>query len=200
MIDINDLAEQAAILQKHEGFIARHAHFWASKNSFVEFDDLMQEGRMALLYAAKRADGRGSLLTYAVWYIRRAMRAHVMAFETPVRLGNRVFSRVSELGGAMKRLPLDKPTQNDPNETLADRLMMPEPEEQLSKNTDLVALVETAMLKLKPQQQAVLKARFIDGRKLREVAADYGLTRERIRQIESKALRLLRADRTLKRA
>lgn len=195
---MSDLAEQTALLKKHEGFIAKCAHFWCSKNSFIEFDDLMQEGRIALLFAAKRDDRRGSLLSYASWYIRRAMRAHVMAFETPVRLGDRVFARVSDMGGAMKRRPLDAPLFGDPTCTLADRLAAPEPEEELSQMDDLKALVEKALKKLTPKQQAVIKARFIDGRKLREVGQELGVTRERVRQIEVKALRLLRANRTLK--
>ena len=197
---MSDLDKQTALLEKHEGFIAQCALFWCSKNSFIEFDDLMQEGRIALLFAAERDDKRGSLLSYASWYIRRAMRAHVMAFETPVRLGDRVFSKVADMGGAMKRRSLDAPLFAGSTDTLADRLAMPEPEEELHKMGDLMTLVEKAMRKLKPQQQAVLKARFIDGRKLREVAEDYGVTSERIRQIEAKALRLLRGNRILKRA
>lgn len=197
---MSDLDEQNALLKQHEGFLAKCALFWCSKNSFIEFDDLMQEGRIALLFAAKRADGRGSLLTYAKWYIQRAMRTHVMEFETPVRLGDRVFAKVGDMGGALRRRPLDVPLFAGSMDTLADRLAAPEPEEELSQMDDVTVLVAKAMKKLKPQQQAVLKARFIDGRKLREVAEDYGVTRERIRQIEAKALGILRRDRTLKNA
>ena len=197
---MSDLAEQTELLKRHEGFIARCAHFWAGRNSHVEFDDLMQEGRIALLVAAEKDDGRGSLLTYAQWHIRRAMRNHVMAFETPVRLGDHTFVKVASMGGVFQRRALDAPMADGSNETLADRLILPEAEEELHKMDDLMALVEQAMKKLKPQQQAVLKARFIDGRKRREVAEDYGVTRERIRQIEAKALRILRGSKTLKNA
>lgn len=195
---MSDLNEQTALLKQHEGFLAKCALFWCSKNSFIEFDDLMQEGRIALLLAAERDDKRGSLLSYAKWYIHRAMRKHVMEFETPVRLGDRVFAKVGDMGGAMQRRPLDAPLFDGSTDTLADRLGAPEPEEALSEMDDLTALVAKAMKRLKPQQQAVLKARFIDGRKLREVAEDYGVTMERIRQIEAKALRLLRENRNLK--
>ena len=192
--------EQPELLTKHEGFIFQCAQFWAAKNSWVSFDDLMQEGRMALLFAAKRHDGRGSLLTYAVWYIRRAMRVHVMSFETPVRLGDHTFNRVKDMKGAFARCPLDQPMGSDSTETLGDRLRMPEPEVEMSQMADVKALVEAELLKLKPQQRAVIKARYLDEKKLRDMKAEFGLSHQRLSQIERKALGILRNSRILKNA
>lgn len=197
---MSDLAEQTELLARHEGFLMGHARHWARMNPHVSLEDLMQEGRLALLQAHARHDGRGSLLTFATWPVRRAMRNHVMAFEQPMRLSRHYFSHVNQIATRCQRLALDEPLSNDREATRADLLVMPEPEEELCQMSDVMALVEAAMLKLKPQQQAVLKARYLDGRKLREVATDHGVSKERIRQIEHTALRLLRSNRNLKRA
>ena len=45
---------------------------------------------------------------------------------------------------------------------------------------------------LSPREQKTLEARFIELKNLEETGKDFGVTRERIRQIESKALEKLR--------
>ena len=56
--------------------------------------------------------------------------------------------------------------------------------------------IETALLELNPREQQVMRLRFglDDGqvRTLEEVGKEFNVTRERIRQIEAKALRKLR--------
>jgi len=56
--------------------------------------------------------------------------------------------------------------------------------------------IERALLELNPREQAVMRLRFglDDGqvRTLEEVGREFGVTRERIRQIESKTLAKLR--------
>jgi RNA polymerase sigma factor (sigma-70 family) len=70
------------------------------------------------------------------------------------------------------------------------------PDESTSKKLRRVELAE-AMLRLNPRMQRVLSRRFgLEGetpQTLEEVGAGLGITRERVRQLESRALRELRA-------
>ncbi len=194
---MSDLAAQTALLKQHHGWLAQNANHWARLNPRLDYEDLMQEGRLALLRADEQYDPQRGVkfLTYATLAIQRAMSEHARHFAHPMKIprlrgGRRI---------VVSCISFDAPLLDDGSRsTLADRLPEHEAEVGLSQMNDLMSLAEQALLKLKPQQQAVLKARFLDGRKLHEVGKDYGVTRERIRQIESKALRLLRANRTLK--
>jgi RNA polymerase primary sigma factor len=79
-------------------------------------------------------------------------------------------------------------------ETLVSSL--PSPEEQLIQ-TDLARCIENALSGLEERESTVLRLRFglsdsRDGATLEEIGQVFGVTRERIRQIEAKALRRLR--------
>ena len=75
---------------------------------------------------------------------------------------------------------------------------IPEPPE-LANQGLLRDQLEKALSTLTPRQARILRLRFglLDGRNytLEEIGQEYGLTRERIRQIEHKALRRLRHPR-----
>jgi RNA polymerase primary sigma factor len=70
------------------------------------------------------------------------------------------------------------------------------PDESTSKKLRRTELAE-ALLRLNPRMRRVLSLRFgLDGdppQTLEEVGAGLGITRERVRQLESRALRELRA-------
>lgn len=82
--------------------------------------------------------------------------------------------------------------------TLMETLVsdLPSPEEQLGQ-ADLARCIDDALSGLKDRESQVLRLRFGlndrgDGATLEEIGQLFGLTRERIRQIEAKALRRLR--------
>lgn len=52
--------------------------------------------------------------------------------------------------------------------------------------------VMLCLLKLSPREERVIRLRYWDGLKMHEIGELYGVTRERIRHIESKVLRKLR--------
>lgn len=97
----------------------------------------------------------------------------------------------------------DKPVGDDDSASLID--MIPDDglsPQEIADAVQLRTAMEQVIDKLQPREQAVLKMRFgfNDGKShtLEEVGAAYGVTRERVRQIEAKALRKLRNPRVAK--
>lgn len=195
---MSDLAEQTALIKQHEGWLALNANHWLRLNPWLDFDDLMQEGRLALLRAHESFDPASNvkLLTYATIIIQRAMGDHARRLAHPVRFPRQRGTVRREVA----RISFNECVSEGSRQTWADVLAAPEPDLEYSPAGELMPLVEKAMLKLTAKQRTVINARFIHGRKLREIGEELGVTRERVRQIESKALRLLRQNRTLKNA
>lgn len=92
---------------------------------------------------------------------------------------------------------IDKPIGEDGDSTLGDFLLDDgESPQDVSDAEQLRSQMMQAIALLSPREQAVIKLRYgmTDGRPhtLEEVGAAYNVTRERVRQIEAKALRKLR--------
>ena len=95
-------------------------------------------------------------------------------------------------------LSLEKPVGEDQDSELGDFIeddVSLTPSEETAHNL-LAEKMEQVLATLTPREARILRLRFglHDGRAytLKEVGAKFGLTRERIRQIERKALRRLR--------
>jgi RNA polymerase primary sigma factor len=92
---------------------------------------------------------------------------------------------------------LDTPVGEDQNTALSDFIPMDEElsVEQIVFNKELRHELESVIATLKPKEQEILKLRsgWDDNRPrtLEEISVKYGVTRERIRQIEAKAIRRL---------
>jgi len=95
-------------------------------------------------------------------------------------------------------LSLDAPAGQDGDTTLADLLPIQGAEDPsaLSEQEELQRLLEDAVAHLPPREKAVLRLRFGIGTAalptLEEIGKVLGVTRERVRQIEVKALQRLR--------
>ena len=107
---------------------------------------------------------------------------------------------VDELLGMVRQpTSLDMPMGEDGNSTLSD-LVAAKDEEMPGDTLEERALagrVERALGTLRPRERRILEARFgfagEDPRSLESIGKDFGVTRERIRQIEIKALAKLRS-------
>jgi RNA polymerase primary sigma factor len=59
-------------------------------------------------------------------------------------------------------------------------------------NAQVRAQVTQMLLKLPPRMERMLRERFFQGLTLDQIGEKYGISRERVRQIEAKALRMLK--------
>jgi RNA polymerase primary sigma factor len=201
----------------------------------LSFLDLIHEGTLGLMEAAKRFDPDRNVkfISYAVWWVRQSI-FHALSEQTRVfRLPQKLSGQISKVGTARQRLTaeLERPPTT---EELAARteLTTQEVEElmrvagdDLSLSTavgedgslelgdtleqDTVPSVELELIRTSFEEQIrvlvaeldekeaeVIRMRFgLDGeepRTLQEIGEALGLSRERIRQIESKAKEKLR--------
>lgn len=69
--------------------------------------------------------------------------------------------------------------------------VLPDPEHQIVQN-EIHDLIDRTLKTLTKREEQVLKLRFEDDQTLEQVAQVFGVTRERIRQVEAKALRKMR--------
>ncbi len=204
----------------------------------LSFLDLINEGNLGLMEAAKRFDpDRGvKFISYAVSWIRQAifhsLSEHTRVFRLPQKLSGqvaRIRAARSTLAGELERAPtieevaekadltvsvvedlmmasgedlsLSTLIGEDGNLELGDTLeqeTIPEVELELIRDS-FAQQIRSILGELEPKEQLVLKLRFgLDGdepRTLQEIGESLGLSRERIRQIESKAKEKIRRSR-----
>lgn len=208
------------------------------RNSNLPFLDLIHEGNLGLIQAAKKyapfeESQDVKFITYAVWWIRQAILHYLAeqgsAFRLPQKQANmlyrmeRVRALMTERNGRPPsdqelakelEIPVDdlrvleqasrsSISLNDPVDQVGDaelgdlleQSIFPDTDERLLQASFTRAL-EDALEGLPPREREVLQLRFglqdKKARTLREVGEILGLSRERVRQIETRALRRLR--------
>jgi RNA polymerase sigma factor (sigma-70 family) len=99
---------------------------------------------------------------------------------TPAVFKNR-YMRTRNIFKDMKKEPFES------FETLEDTYEMPEVSSSVIKN-----LISQVLLTLTPREERVIRERFLNNKTLEEIGQTFSVTRNRIRQIEAKALRKLK--------
>jgi RNA polymerase primary sigma factor len=201
----------------------------------LAFLDLIHEGNLGLIEAAKRFDPeRGvKFISYAVWWVRQAIFHSLSEHSRVFRLPQKLSGQVSRVGHARERLAaeLERPPTvaevaketdlseaevqellkiagddislstavgEDGNLELGDTLeqdTIPAVELELIRSS-FEKQIQAIVAELDEKERDVIRMRFgLDGeepRTLQEIGETLGLSRERIRQIESRAKEKLR--------
>jgi RNA polymerase sigma factor (sigma-70 family) len=154
----------------------------------VEASDLQQIGHLeAMKLALKYDSGRGAgFYGYTFRSIRNAMMRYAQrdaaALSGPL-------TKVSQIHA----MSLDAPVgDDDGSATLGELVGRDEEVTGEAQRTETMALLTTALTRLKPRERTVIEARYMEGRSLQDIAEQLGITREGARQIEVRALAALR--------
>ncbi|HEU5179390.1 MAG TPA: RNA polymerase sigma factor RpoD/SigA [Candidatus Polarisedimenticolia bacterium] len=225
--DAESLEDLHTLVQSNLKFVIRIASQY--RGGLLSMEDLVAEGNLGLLRAARRYDPRrgNRFLSCAIWWIRKAIldalenraalirlprhrtdqiqRARRVRGELSGRLGRRPDREEigRELGvppgevaaletSSPRHLSLDSPTGAE-SRTLADILPDPKselPDEVLFRREERER-VRRALSRLGSREFRILSRRFgLDGRggmTLQEMGDELGVSREAVRQLESRA-------------
>lgn len=208
----------------------------------LPMSDLIQEGNIGLLEAARRFDPEREVRfsTYATWWILAAVQEYLVRNTSIVRIGTTpaqksLFFNLRRLRAKMKTKNLGPMTEEE-RKIIAEALHVPlnavermeavlsgpdrslnatigedgsdeiqdfladegpNPEDIIISQRDSAtraAWLRSALDVLTPREQQIIVRRFLDEDRstLAEIGESFGVTKERIRQIEGKALAKLR--------
>lgn len=196
-IQANDKTAETELVQRNIGLVYKHASKAASRASSLDLDDLVIEGVMGMLRAAKTFDVDGSteFSTYSWFWIRAAVQQAMANQDKMIRLPAHVDSDPQAREAHEVRVSLFSELTNAEGEEFWESLIPGYEDEYLAEA--LAVDLGAAFDALTDQEQIVLRLRYLADRDmtLRQVATLMGgCSAEWIRQLEARAFDKLRCN------
>ncbi len=175
-----------------ERFVWQQAKRWDTAlqglGGVVE-DDLHQAGYIAMLQAVEtyREDKGKGFVGWFDYYLKKVF-AEAYGLRTtrqrqdPLRTAIRFEAAIDDLDGITVGDSIPDPAAEHEIAAIAER----------DREQRLHAALEKAMATLTEAEREILRARYFHLRTLEDIASERGISRERVRQTEAKALRTLR--------
>ncbi len=169
-----------ALVLAHKGYIGHRANAWNVRT--VSKDDIFQVAVIGFMRSIDHYDQKRQirLCTYARWWIFEAITRWL-------KTENRLIKNPS-------RFPKETPWQQfgeDANGNCLSLSVIDDKPDPLYDFENLKVL-KSGLRCLSKVQRRVLKQRFLNGMKLREIGAELGVCKERVRQIQDEAIEHLR--------
>jgi RNA polymerase sigma-32 factor len=169
-----------------------------AKAGGVPREDLEQQAVLGLIRSVESFDPERGLRfnTFARWWVRAFLDRYILRNARLVRpsLGK---GRGKRLAG-IRVVSLDQPIGGDEEglrlaDVFADEAPLPDELAAVSIDGEVRASrIDVALASLDARSRAVVEGRFLEGARLRVIGERLGLSKERVRQIESAALKRLR--------
>lgn len=186
------------------------------QNQGLDFPDLIAEGNLGLMKAIKNFDWNKDLrfISYAVWWVKqsiiqslndnsRTIRLPVNVVQDLQRAKKEVEANGKKLDDKFSTLPsmvdLDM-TISDDGDTLVDLIANQDAEapDAAFNTKDILKDKLMTLLEVLDEREKIIIGDYFGltgtPRTLEDIGSDFGLTKERVRQIKEKALRRLRND------
>lgn len=167
--------------------VAQRRFQWAFGR--VAYEDLVQEGMVALCLAARGYDGRTKFVTYAWVSIERAMHRFCDRMGGVVAVPQRSTRQISEKSQEKREQARKRPEDVAYLKTCIDEC--PSVEEQFERN-EAITEVRTAVEQLSPRLREIVQRHWWGDETLPAIANDWGISPERVRQLHVQALGILR--------
>lgn len=163
------------------------------KKRGLDMEDLISEGNIGMLKAARKYDGSKRFVTFAAPYIRDAIEKAIEQQSGLYRVPRDVADAALEKKRS-RALSIDAPVGGSPELSLGRVIPdteSPDPEKELQKDI-LVKELKSLVYTLPSREQHVLQRFYgigVDSLTMAEIGQEMGLKRERVRQIRDHAVR-----------